>query len=258
MTANPSNNPPNPPSDLLDLYLDGLLQGVELRAFEALIDSDPEIRRAVMNHRRVDDGLKRVFKAPPISITLPVDPPAPIPISAASRKPAFLVPGRYLAYAALVLLAVGVGWWQMNASPVKIQKVTLSAGHVYKNLTSKGFEPEFVCTTDEKFNETMTNRFGQGLLIASAPNIELIGWAYADGYQGSVVSGKELILMAKVDGRETIVIMDNAKNAPWFGIKEEAPAGMRVFKRRVGDIVMYELTAADSPVLSDRAYIPGK
>jgi hypothetical protein len=258
MTANPASNMPIDP---LDLYLDGMLEGPELAAFEQRLAADASLRRLVDQHRRIDRDLKKSFKPPSISISLPAVAPAATPqkFPAAAPRPGsykFPIAPRFLLYAAVVAIAGIVGWWQMSPPTVSIKMPQLSAGQVYANLTSKGFQPEFVCTTDEAFNETMEKRFGQGLLIASAPNIELIGWAYSDGYKGAVVSPKELILMAKVDGRETVVFMDKAKNAPFFGIKKEAPPGMNVFKRRVGDIVLYELTSLPTPVLSDRAYDP--
>lgn len=255
-------NTPGLPMDPLDLYLDGTLEGPELAAFERRIVAEPSLRRIVDQHRRIELGLKKQFKVPSISVSLPAVAPAPIPFPAApSRKTAsfkFPIAPRFLLYAAIVAVVGIVGWWQMSPRSISVKSIQLSAGQVYANLTSKGFKPEFVCTTDEAFNDTMKKRFGQGLLIASAPNIELIGWAYSEGYQGAVVSKKELILMAKVDGKETVVFMDNSKNDSWFGIKEDAPPGMNVFKRRVGGIVMYELTASPTPVLSDRAYDPDK
>jgi hypothetical protein len=259
MTANPGSNMPIDP---VDLYLDGMLEGPDLAAFEKRLAADASLRRVVDQHRRIERDLKKSFKPPSISISLPTSaPPASLPFpKAAPRSGSFKFPiaPRFLLYAAIVAIAGILGWWQMSAPTVSIKMPQLSAGQVYANLTSKGFQPEFVCTTDEAFNETMEKRFGQGLLIASAPNIELIGWAYSDGYKGAVVSSQELILMAKVDGKETVVFMDKAKNTPFFGIKEEAPPGMNVFKRRVGDIVLYELTSLPTPVLSDRAYDPAK
>lgn len=259
MTADPSNMPPDP----LDLYLDGALEGAELAAFEKRLASDPSLRRAVDQHRRIEAGLKKRFKTPAISIVLPANAPTSIPFPAAPAKAIgsfrFPVAPRILLYAAVVAIVGIVGWWQMSPRS-RIKVVPITMGGVYAKLTGNGFKPEFVCTTDEKFNETMHKRFGQGLLIASAPNIELIGWAYSDNYGQSVVSKNELILMAKVDGKETLVFMDQKKNEPGFlgfgGVKQDPPPGMHVFRREVGEYVLYELTAAAEPVLAERAYIP--
>lgn len=252
MTANPDITP-----DPLDLYLDGMLEGDALAAFERRLSAEEALRRTLENHRTIDAGLKRVFKTPTIRVSLAeVEPPGPVPMATKPRSFKFPIAPRFLLYAAIIGIAVLVGWWQMLGPTSSGGPPRLSAGGVFANLTSKGFKPQFVCTTDEAFNETMTKRFGQGLLIASAPNIELIGWAYSDGYNGAVISTHELILMAKVDGKEAVVFMDRKRNEPWLGIKKEAPPGMRVFRREIGEYVLYELTSSPTGMLTERAYIP--
>ena len=49
----------------LDLYLDGLLAGPELRAFEEQLARDPQLAAQVEAQRRIDDSLQRVMAAPP-------------------------------------------------------------------------------------------------------------------------------------------------------------------------------------------------
>ncbi|MBL8745797.1 MAG: hypothetical protein JNK58_05495 [Phycisphaerae bacterium] len=259
MTANPADRPFDP----LDLYLDGALHGAELEAFERRLASDPALRRVVDQHRRIEAGLKQSFEPPAISISLPLHAatPAPAARSASAPRSSFKFPAisRVLLYAAVISIVAVAAWWQLTPRST-FKAAPLTMGAVFAKLSSNGFKPEFVCTTDEKFNDTMQHRFGEGLLIASAPNIELIGWAYSDNYGQSVISKNELILMAKVDGKETLVFMDRKEHEPGFlgfgGVKEAPPPGMHVFRREVGGYVLYELTSASSPTLADRAYVP--
>lgn len=264
MTANPIGRPPE--GDPLDLYLDGLLKGEALAQFERRIAAEPALRDLVAQHRAIEGRLKTEYRPPACRITLPTqDAGAQTPARILGHGTAgrgslkFPIKPRFLAYAAVIALVAVAGYWQLQPSGPKSAS-QLSIGTVYSRLMTAKFKPEFVCTTDEKFNSTMKDRFGQGLLIASAPNIELIGWAYSTGYSGSVISKDELILMAKVDGKETLVFMDRKSHEPGWGpfggIKEFAPAGMKVFRGEVGEMVLYELSASDKPVLIDRAYIP--
>jgi hypothetical protein len=254
---------PMPPGEPLDLYLDGLLTGEALAAFERRLESEPALREVAERQRALDERVRQTYRPPAMRITLPA---AGAEAAAGRHTPAgrsagsFKFPGwaRYLAYAAVIAVIAGVVWQFQN--PGSKRPARLSAGSVFARLMNVGFKPEFVCTTDEEFNKTMKERFGQGLLIASAPNIELIGWAYSKGYSGSVISTDELILMAKVDGKEALVFMDKKEHEPGWGpfrgIEEYPPPGMNVFRGVVGDMVLYELSSSGAPVLINRAYVP--
>lgn len=238
-------NPDPKAADLLDRFHDGLLTGEELEAFERQVASDPALRARVEELRRIDASLRRAFEPPPVRL------PA-APVRGEWRLP---ISPRRLALAAVVLVAVVAALWYYQTALSGGGVRRLTPGDVYQRLSRGGFHPQFVCTTDEEFNQKVKERFGQGLLIASAPNIELIGWAYSSPSVGVVLSEREWILMARVDGRQTIVVMDRAENDR--RVRPGDAPGMHMFKRRVGDMVLYELTPEPAPTLIDKAYVPG-
>lgn len=240
---------------LLHSYLDGAMNDADRAGFERRIASDPALGAELERLQAVDAMLRSHYSPPEIHLSLTPD--VPVGQIGPRSKSTFLSgasPWRYALLAATLVLASLAWIWQFSQSRIHVRSMHMSAGEVHSNLLRKGYKPEFVCTTDEEFNKTIKDRFGQGLLIASAPNIELIGWAYADNYAGGVVSTKELVLMTRVDGRETTVFIDNLKNDRT--INEQPPDAMRVFRRVVGDLVLYELTSASKPTLLDRAFDP--
>lgn len=239
-------------ADGIAMYLDGLLEGDALRAFEERLQKDEALRRAVEEHRAIDLRIRRAYAVP--ALRLDLAPRADSPGGPAAFR--MRVPMRALAYAAVVALAVVGGWLWMNPPKFTSRPAQVSTGQVFQRLSSKGFKPDFVCTTDTEFNAAIKERFGQGLLIAAAPNIELIGWAYSGGKAGYVISDDELILMARVDGRDTLVFMD--RKGRERRVKKDPPPGMKIFRREVGDLVLYEVTPSDQPTLLDRAFDPAQ
>lgn len=68
----PSPRGPLPPDDgQLESYLDGLLRGEALAAFEARLASDPVLRDQVEQQLRINESLRRVFEVPPAAASAP-------------------------------------------------------------------------------------------------------------------------------------------------------------------------------------------
>jgi len=243
MTARPDS-----PTDLLDLYLDGMLSGEDLHTFERLLESDPELRVQLDQAVAVEQGLKRTFAAP--HVAMPDErAAAPAPIKISSWR------NRVMLIAATIMLTLGLGLIVMNLLPPPKQPVRqLAPDAVYQSLVDAGFKPHFVCTTDEEFSSTVRQQFGQPLLVGSSSNVTLLGWAYGSGYSGQTLSDKTLILMATVDGVETLMLMDNLENDKNLTIK--AASGLHLHKRILGDLVLYEVTPSETPTLLQRAYNP--
>lgn len=149
-----------------------------------------------------------------------------------------------LAVAAGLAIAAGGGagyWWFVigTAAPYR------QPAEIYQAQAGNGFTPEWVCTTDEEFVRTVRDRFGEpGLLPMATMGVEVIGWAY----NTPVLSNRTATLMTRVDGREVLVLIDSAEkdvNLRRAGEAMGAP-GLNLFKRRLGGLVLYEVTPLDS------------
>lgn len=244
--------------DTLELYLDGMLKGEELSAFERLLAADAMLRRHVDAHRAMTASLKSRM-APPPSIAFPAldeaaaeaEAPAPIPIARGSRP---LPVARWIGYAAAAMVGiVGVLWWS-NTVPNPSARQVLTAGQVLATTMKGGFTPVFVCKDDAEFVDTVKKRFGTGLLVASTESIAVLGWAYSNTYGANIISKDTLVLMAKVDGREVLVFMDRAPGQ--YDLKKgDVPEGYQMFSKTVGGLVLYELTPFDTARVLEAARV---
>ena len=165
--------------------------------------------------------------------------------------------------------AVGAYMWFSRPGPKDV-----APSVVFRRLVDHGFVPEFVCTEPAEFVKTITDRFGSGLGLRDLPTgISVFGWAYSDQYEGRVIGDKTLILMAKVNDQPTLVFIDKlsddrkltdpgAMMGNWTGgdIKNEMSlqatprkdGKLSLFRRAVGDLVLYELTPFEQPELLGR------
>ncbi|MEZ6235828.1 MAG: hypothetical protein R3B68_16715 [Phycisphaerales bacterium] len=239
----------------LDRYVDGLMEGDERAAFEARLRGDAALRAEVELQRRIDGRLRAMY-APPARIGLPGragveaggarddDGPRLVGATGPSRKR--WVP---LAVAAMLALVVGGGggyWWFVVGTPAPFRQ----PAEIYAAVAARGFEPEWVCTTDEEFVEAVRGRFGRAVLLPVAtPGVEVIGWAYGT----PVLTNRTATLMTRVDGHEVLVLIDkgesdvNLRQAGEAAGASPGPfSGLRLYKRRLNGLVLYEVSPLDS------------
>lgn len=234
------------PLDPIEAYLDGALIGAALVEFQRRLADEPELRDELAGQERINAGLRRVFAPPRVEM----------PAAASAASSGWRFPRRYLAYAAAAGIAlVAVTIYQFNP-PLRTPPTRfMPPVGVYQTLMNQGFKPSFVCTTDEAFASTVKEKFGQPLLVGATDGIQLLGWGYGSDYAGVTLSRDTLVLMAMVDGKETVVLMDKKSRDR----KMESPpaeSGVHMFRGEVGDIVLYEITPSDRPTVLPRMYDP--
>lgn len=216
----------------LERYLDGLLEGAELAAFERELAASPQLSALVDTQRRLDEALRRSFE----------------PSAAETPAPAAWWRGRRVLWlglaAAVVLGAVGV-WAVVMFGDLN------GLGTLYHRTVAAGFQPEEICTDDAQFAEWVDSKYGQVLRPkADRGDIQLVGWSYA-----KVVTAYSGVLLARAGGHEVLVIMDRAdreEGRPWG----HAGPGLRVFRRQMGKLVLYEVTPLDSPRVTELLEAP--
>lgn len=250
------------PGELLDRYLDGLLTELELRAFEAELSRNPALMAQVDRQRTIDAALKREFTPPPAGTQF-----APTRATAPTlRFPTGPKAQRWrLGIAAAVLLALGGLWIYLQNTVYRERPQIAAINVVYNHLVGSGYTPEWVCKDDREFAESVDNRLGQPLLVASGlPGIEILGWAYAttadgqpkQGYGGTPISENTMILMTRVDGREVLVLVDRLKADRSPEIAPEST--LRIHRREVGKLVLYEISPFDQARVIGNMYNPEK
>lgn len=246
----------------LDLFLDGQLQGEPLAAFQRALDGDASLRERVERQRAINASLRRTFRPAGASIgpelgerlkalgaNVPAmgDPPAPIKVDFGGRWRI-----AKFAAAAIVLITLSIAAWQMNKPTGGLPRTDLA--EIYQKAVDNGFKPAFVCTTDHEFAKTIADRFGQPMLVAAAPNIELIGWAYGPNYKALTLSRDTLVLLAKVDSKPTLVFIDRKDKA--MSPRFERAGDLSMHKKELGDLIMYEVIPGPKSGIVDRAFTP--
>ncbi|MCC6426316.1 MAG: hypothetical protein IT435_05805 [Phycisphaerales bacterium] len=238
---------------LIDAYLDGRLNDQQRSELERLARANPSIARELDDARLADERLRKMFTLPRSSELIPKELQAPTPIPfhaqptapaaasaiAAARVSTSRRPLIYAAAAAL-LLALGAGIYFINRSPSTgpakaAPSDALTPGDLYATLLKRKFKPAFICENDEQFAKFLGDRFGSGAVLASAEGVEILGWAYADGMVGEATA----VIMTKVDGAETILVVDEKK----FDRPQAAPpAELKMFRSECNGLVFYEIT----------------
>ena len=237
------------PSDL-DLYLDGLMTPEQAAAFKRVIDTDPRLAAEVRLQTRIDASLSSQFDYPRGLDTAVPDAPS-LPFEAPARRaPRW---GRILGFTAVAACASMLVWFGNPFAPLPpvVEPKRLTACDVYKNLETANWVPSFKCNSDEEFVVAVAKQLGSGLLIPlSTVGVTLDGWGYADGYAGSPISGETMYLLTHVGEKRVLVLMDRKANDQPV---QSGTCSLNVFRREVGDLVLYEVSPNAASTASDAA-----
>lgn len=250
---------PGPELDaLIDAYIDGAMSDAERAAFETRATTDRTLARELALQRAADDSLRRQFSPPAAPTRLPgrtdavagrVDQAgADTAGRGASGGGAGDGAGRArrrmisppLAAAALILLALAVGYFAMNGSPFGGPS-RASAADVYKQVVDGGFKPQWVCDGPEQFSQYTKERFGAPWHVDQEKGVTLVGWRYS----ADLLSPDENLLLATKDGQKIVVVADVAANARRLRDAD----GLKVHERETRGLVMYEISPLDLPVI---------
>jgi hypothetical protein len=216
---------------LLDEYLDGLSQGTARAQAEARIAADPEAAEEVRLQGEIDRSLKRLFAEGARAGTSPV---GQGPVARIGRPVRWFIGTA----AALLLGMLGV-WAAMVLSEAREDRL----GPLYQGEVASGFVPQEVCTTAEQFADWTKRNYGEAVVPAEdRGGVTLVGWSY-----GRAVSGYSGVLLARVDGTPVVVVLDRAREEGWRKLPEPEDRSLHAFRRRIGDLVLYEVTPLPGP-----------
>lgn len=252
MSTRPFDQPASPIEERLECYLDGLLTGDDKAVFEAELAGNAELQAQVEAHRRLCTRLRSFA-------SINDSAPRTLPFtSSADRKPRSWLKVAVIA-ACIGIPAAAAVFWYLAPPPVQPIKFTplTSAEYQrkhrdlmlaeYASQVASGFKPKEVCNTDEQFVDWTTKKLGHGLkpVHGSKPGDPaepvLAGWSV-----GTTFSAYTGLLLAQVDGKPVMVVMDEAP--PERMVPSDDPTGMpRLFRRNVNGVWMIEITPLDQP-----------
>lgn len=247
---------------MLDAYLDGQLSGAQLSAFEARLARDPALVGARDAQRRIDGGLRGLFVVPPfIPLPMPmnghptgsngsptgtnghpVTPTGPTTGTAghgwAGVKSAILsTKGLVSGLALLAVLLAGGGW-------LAYMHFTASRQLTFAEIYAQQVRVAPNGTVDGSQVETVASQaIGYGIRLKDRPaNLKLISMS-----QANVLSPHTFVLQARYQGQDVVLLADRScEDKPAPGAHS---CGMNQFRREVGGVVFYELSALDQPTL---------
>jgi hypothetical protein len=269
------------PAESLDLYVDEQLHGEQRAAFEQQLGRESTLNAAYHRQRAIDSSLRRMFPAPAIdghadriveraiaqlppaehnghpaleraaSVTL-VGKSKPAP---ARRRQPFM--RGWLAIAAMITLFIGVpsAFWLWHdtifppRSPYAVGRAE-PLDVLYREQVTKGFKPDWVCNDQREFASYFAGRLGQPLMIHDAPaGAAMLGLSYTGG-----VTPSSMGMLGTANGKSVLVVVDQVSNDAKAQMKQ--PGDLKLFKRKIGSLMLYEITPLEEPKLLEMFYQP--
>jgi anti-sigma factor RsiW len=242
-------------SDMLVLFLDGLLSEEEQSAF--LENSDPnEIAKARAIQDEIDSSLKSLYQFEPFDAEQEHQIARQVfenrnteKVTPASRqRDSESVSRRRFAIAALAasLLAMTTGgMWLMNRDSNDPFFASRSVAALYQETVNAGFRPYYNCVDDEqRFAETFKNRQGKALALTEMPGgTRMLGLSYPGG-----ISRNTTAMLGMVDDHKVIVFVDQA-GAGKVDTSTPESANLNVFVVERDGLVFAEVTPLNSATL---------
>jgi hypothetical protein len=244
-----SERPPLSPADraLLEQYLDGVLAPAERAAFEARLEREPALRDELREREdlqgAIDASLARLYRYTPpkagsMGATREGGPARPDSRPVRFTRRLWVLTG---IAAAVVLASVVLMLYRPSAITYR------EPDALYAQYDAAGFRPAWKCESDQEFADATAFYLGSAVVVPLAtPGVEVLGWSYADEFgKGTPISQQTLSLLTRVEGRNVLVLMDRADRDRTLRVARDS--GLRLFRRVVNNLVLYEVTPLDAP-----------
>jgi hypothetical protein len=228
---------------LVNASVDGTLTDQQRAEFAAVLQSD-EFHQAIALQRRIDESVGRQFAAP--------DPEKLLRSamngrsqSFAIRHPASGAGSRLQAIAAGILLAVlgAAVAWQLWPDEQIRQPAHQSIEQLYADTVKAGFKPIMAYKEDRALAIATYSRLGKAVLPSGlSSDVKLIGFGYCNSISEWTVS-----LMATAGDKKIMLFIDRADHDNGQKLSPGSP--LHLAGRRVDDMVLYEISPLDKPLL---------
>lgn len=243
----------------MDSYLDDRMEPSEKEVFADRLACDAGLRADYERQRAIDASLQRVYRGAHLDQLLERVEMA-IGGEIGETQPFNPSQRGWRVFAAAALLAlslVGVWYsWSMTRPPpvvdVYAKQPWRGFATVYYDTIRDGFKPAWICRTEQQFERTFSRRFRQPLLLAKLPS----GMTAGGISYSNTLSEATINVLGRVDGTPVMIFVDrvDVDHAPL----PPPPPELRIFKRQLDDLVLYELTPLDRPNILPYFYNPHK
>lgn len=223
---------PIPIDQQLDAYHDDRLTPERRAEFEHRLDANPTLREQLDLQLRIDDTLIKTFQ--------------PQSHTASNARRTRTTRDYLIAIAAVIVIVASASlvYRHLFSSPNSDSTPRLSMQRFYDKAIASGFQPGWVCETDDEFAQTFENRFGVPMLARNLPDdVQLLGLGY-----GHVLTRYTIVVFARVQGQPVMLFVDRI--APPASLPR-VKSGFNRFHRELDGIQIYELTPLDQPRLID-------
>ena len=252
-------------SHQLDAYLDGMLSGPELAAFEQDLRNDAALRAAVEQQRRIDHSLRSLMKAtcPPaiaareeISTAQQHAPPLKLAGSSTPHVQTRMQKRPWLTRLAVaaVLLAGAYGAWSIWSFVAGGEKLPTSPARTmiayYQDKVDDGFHAYWKCDNDQEFEQFYRKTFKQPLQMRQLPaGHECVGIDYARTFSRDTAA----VLVSEPNAK-VVVLIDRAGT-----VRDQTPplgCKLHTFTRDIGTLRLVEITPLTEPTALDYFFDP--
>lgn len=237
-------------------YVDGQMEGAERERFEARLAASASLRAEVEVLRQADASLKRAFgEFVPLELDVAgVEGPAAriragrvLERRFSWRVRAWALVGAVAAAAVIVLAGLPL-LTRTPQGPTGPAGRGMSAERLYALESSRGWAIEHVCASNRAFAEYSRDKVGEALIAdpSGVPGVEIVGWAGYDlDLRAAGLDGRASIIVARVDGEPVLMFLDpgGTRNR----LLRNGNGDLRVFRREVGSVSVYEVTPLDEP-----------
>ena len=242
----------------LDLYIDGLLDAERRAAFERRLFADPELAAELERQRSLDERLVAAFSVP--------EDPAAIVRDALAGGRTRHAGGRVLSFtrfavAASVLAALGLGLWGLgffdqvttNTGVDVTGELAKGAGRgvaedgmscgafggLYAELAEESRQFVAACVSPQDLGLLCKDKYGQELIVDATDEVPIEGpFACQRGPTTTV-------LWSPQQPDPILILVDAVANDPKPVLEANSPA--HLFRRELGDLVLYEVSPWDTP-----------
>jgi len=209
----------------LDSFLAGEWSKEQCRDFrEGLTEQENKTLEAQL---RIDDRLRSLFEIPDEGPALSLRPKTPWLMYT-------------VAAAAAIVIAVGLQvFWPEPIPPYRGKSVY----ERYTRAIENGYEPDWVCETDEEFAAALDEHFEESFVLEPDPDLEIVGWN-SSSYGSSGERARPIDLLLRVEGKPVVVVIARRRYNP----KPESltEGDLHTFKRRFGPLYLYEVSPFDN------------